>query len=419
MIQEFSVENHLSFGEKQILSLEATSDKHYHDELTVEVKDGVRLLKMIMIYGANASGKTNLLSAINAVWRLLLTPSSTKGSPIRLYTPFALSNGQPTRFSIIFYIDGIKYSYEISYNLTTILSEKMIYYPENRPANFYTREMTNDIQFGDTLNLSKETKYDLTRYTFENHSVLSTFAKIDIQEKDTIIEKLYNRIRDTYHDDTEPYQLLDLVEETQSDTTLKQFIKDSFTVSDINILDFTIIEKMNDIPDALKEKVLNDNSLPEGLKNVILAPTVKRVEFTHITDHGTFTLDQKYESHGTISSLPFYRKFYDLVNRDCILTMDEIGRDLHSDLLKHCLIRFIRNSKNSQLIFTTHDQTVLDEDYVRRDMVWFAEKSNQTAMTELFSAACFGLHKNVSIFNSYKIGKLGAKPYLGSTLITL
>jgi AAA15 family ATPase/GTPase len=97
--------------------------------------------------------------------------------------------------------------------------------------------------------------------------------------------------------------------------------------------------------------------------------------------------------------------------------IDEIGESLHLDLIRHYLLLFIRNSGNSQLIFTTHNQLLLCEDFVRRDVVWITEKSPKTAETELIPVASYSLHPNKSLFNSYNIGQLGGKPTLGSTLI--
>ena len=98
---------------------------------------------------------------------------------------------------------------------------------------------------------------------------------------------------------------------------------------------------------------------------------------------------------------------------------DELDGSLHYDLLIHYLQTYLQVPSHSQLLFTTHNQMLLDEDWmIRRDMVWFTEKDKESASTSLYSASEMGLHKNVSLLNAYRIGKLGAKPLLGSTLLS-
>lgn len=95
---------------------------------------------------------------------------------------------------------------------------------------------------------------------------------------------------------------------------------------------------------------------------------------------------------------------------------DELENSLHYDLFTHIIKTFLVNSDRAQLIFSTHSLMLLDEDFIRRDMVNFASK-NESGATEIYRAKDFGLHKEVSILNAYRAGKLGAKPQLGSIFI--
>jgi AAA15 family ATPase/GTPase len=137
----------------------------------------------------------------------------------------------------------------------------------------------------------------------------------------------------------------------------------------------------------------------------------------HHTKDGDFSLLSETESAGTLSYLELLDQLYEMIHQNHIYLYDEIEKNIHYDLLIHYLSLFMMNSHASQLIFTTHDQLLLDEDFIRRDMVWFTDKSKETGGTELYSAADFGLHKNISLYNAYKVGKLGAKPELGSIFI--
>lgn len=408
------MENFLSFGGKQSISFEATSDKKYLDELTVKVKPGVRLLKVAMIYGANASGKTNLLNAMQALWRMLFYSRPTKDKPTNAYSPFALRKGQPTIFDIVFYMNGEQYDYHIEYDNDNVLKEEMFYRPNGVRALFYTRDF-NGIKFGETLGLRKETETQLKINTLNNHSVLSTFGKTNIEESGTEIEKLYDWIKCNIHEIGIHNNLMDIVEEAEKDVRLKDFMLNALTVSDFNINDFRVVELPQ--KQAFIDSINEDDSISVAIKEMLIQSDIKEIEFTHHTVNGDFNLNAHLESKGTRSSFSLIRKFYDLICNTCIHMIDEIGEGLHPDLVRHNLVRFIRNSGESQLIFTTHNQLLLDEDFVRRDMVWITEKSPKTAETELVPVASYRLHSNKSLFNSYNIGQLGGKPALGSTLI--
>ena len=125
------------------------------------------------------------------------------------------------------------------------------------------------------------------------------------------------------------------------------------------------------------------------------------------------------ESHPCIELWFLYHLYglsallYTMVKNQQILVCDELDSSLHYDLFTHILKTFLVNSERGQLIFSTHNLMLLDEEYIRRDMVYFANK-NQSGATEVYRAKDFGLHKEVSILNAYRAGKLGAKPNMGS-----
>lgn len=123
------------------------------------------------------------------------------------------------------------------------------------------------------------------------------------------------------------------------------------------------------------------------------------------------------ESAGTLSFIDKMDLLYEAIQNNRMLLIDELDNSLHHDLLVFFLQTFISNESRAQLLFTVHDQLILNEDFMRRDMVWFTEKDKDPACTELFSADDFNLHKNASIFNAYKVGKLGARPQIGSPFL--
>jgi len=417
MIQEFYVENFMSFGDRQYVSFEATSDKTYLDELTVEVKPGVRILKTVLFYGANASGKSNFLFAIETLWHLLITPRDVKSKSVAQYKPFALRKGEPTIFGITFYIEDVKYMYEVKYTESSILSEKLEYVKGIKRALFYERLESNQINFGGTVGLSKKSIKTLISNTLINHSVLSTFAKTNIDEVNSEYEILFHWIEKSVHNVGEHNKSMDIALEANENERLKDFIKNALCVSDFNITDFKVVDNIDEDAIELKEKISSDKELPEDVKDKLLRSLIKKIEFTHTTSKGDFSLRIEDESEGTIVYFRLSRKIYDLINTNCVYLIDEFEDSLHYELMLNELLRFVRNSKHSQLIITTHNQHLLDEDFIRRDMVKLVEKSRETAESQVYSASDFKLHKKLSLFNAYKIGKFGAKPELGSTLI--
>ena len=407
----------MSFGARQYVSFEASSDKSYLDELTVEVKPGVRLLKTTIIYGANASGKSNLLFAIQTLWDILITPRDVKSKLVAQYKPFALKKGEPTTFGIVFYIQDVKYMYEVKFDAVSILSEKLEYVKGIKKALFYERAEDKKITFGNTVGLSKGSVKTLMSNTLNNHSLLSTFAKINIDDEDTEYEKLYHWIEKNMHKVEDHSKSIDIALEANQNKSLKGFIQDAMCVSDFNITNFEIVEELDEDVIELKDKITQANILSDIDASNLYKQLIKKIKFTHSTSSGDFSLKMEEESLGTIEYFRLSRKMFDLIHSNCIYLIDEMEDSIHYDLMLNELLRFIRNSKQSQLILTTHNQQLLDEDFVRRDMVKLVEKSRETAQSQIYSASDFKLHKKLSLFNAYKIGKFGAKPELGSTLI--
>ena len=133
-----------------------------------------------------------------------------------------------------------------------------------------------------------------------------------------------------------------------------------------------------------------------------------------------YTLPWTYESSGTVQYYGLTAMLTTLINGKILSTIDEIETSLHPDLMKHFILTFLANAKQSQLILTTHNLSFLEEkDILRKDAIWFTQK-REDGSTELYSLADFDssvFRKNASFINAYKIGKLGAKPNLGTIFI--
>lgn len=415
MIQEFSLSNFLSFNEKQTIDFLASSDKTHLNELTYEPQKGIRILKLLMIYGANASGKSNLLNAMETLWLMLISPEEKENNKIGFYKPFKLNIDKPIEFDIIFWLDNRKFKYKIEFNENEILYEKMEYVTDSGVmSDLFEREKGKDIKFGSTIDIKAKVKNDFNTETLKNHTVLSTLNKKNINAPKILIE-LYEWIKNSVLELGAHNNSIEIAEYANKDSKVKDFLLDLLCRADFNIIDFNIVETK--INEDLLEEVLKDDSLPSSLKARLLKPQ-KQVLFTHKNDDEVFQIEFRMQSSGTKVYFRLARLLIELGNNGTIVSVDELEDSLHYDLLLHFLETFLRSEKNSQLIFTTHNQMLLDENWMmRRDMICFVEKSRNKSNSEIYKASDLGLHKNLSLLNAYRIGKLGAKPNLGSTIL--
>lgn len=397
MIQDFSVENFLSFDIRQEISFEASSDSSSESTLVVRVKHpksgvAIRLLRMCAIYGANASGKTNLLYAIDDIWNKLYIPCVSKDEKV-LFRPFALHKDGNTKMEVSFFIGGVKYAYMIEYNGYEIVHELLEFNPNGVMSQFYERKhnyTTNlpDISFGKNVGLDSKTVSTIITNTLPNHTVLSTYNKISVEAPafEAVLAYIRNSVLNM-----KPKSTIDsLLKETLGQSSRKKFLMQAVREADFNI------------SNIISRKVDKESS---------------KIEFEHTYLNGKFTMPIESESAGTLSFVEKMDLLYGVIESNRLLMVDELDESLHHDLLVYFLQTFLSNESEAQLLFTVHDQLILAEDFMRRDMVWFTEKHLDTASTEVFSADDFNLHKNASIFNAYKIGKLGAKPTVGSPFL--
>jgi uncharacterized protein len=200
------------------------------------------------------------------------------------------------------------------------------------------------------------------------------------------------------------------------DADSKKFICDMLEKADFNISDIYIKEDKGEVSEEVVEKFRKIARILHIAEPQDKSASTEELFFTHKTPFYTGSLSTIVESEGTNRMYGLSALLYTLVKNNQTLVCDELENSLHYDLFTHIIKTFLVNSDRAQLIFSTHNLMLLDEDFIRRDMVYFANK-NQSGATEIYRAKDFGLHKEVSILNAYRAGKLGAKPQLGSIFI--
>lgn len=420
MIRNYWVQNFLSIRDKQELNFIA---KGPQSELVAEMENGEHIYKLGILFGPNASGKSNMLWSIFSTFYLLVNPLSKEDEKTKCFFPFALTKERPTQMSVSFYANGIRYDYFIEYNKEAILKEELLYYPNGSKALFYEREFVSEnvqanIKFGSTLNLKTKTKESIRNNTLNNHSVLSVCQKNTFTKDIEPFTRLYKWVMAYYHNidgDFSERGIVEILEEAYNNERKRKFFNQMLKKADLNIAGFHPIIKDRDVPKEIQEQIKKDN-LCDKAKEELLSPTIKSFVFENHSENGNFEISLDWQSNGTVKYIRILDILYNLTASNHVYYLDELGEDLHYDLLIYYLNLFLFNSNQSQLLITSQEIALLLQDYINenRGAVWFVDKNKKTASSEYSRGDSFGLHKNLSLYNSYSIGRLGAKPQLGS-----
>lgn len=412
MIVNFSIQNFGSIKDKQTLSFEADASKHLEDTYVVHTA-GKRLLKLALIYGANASGKTTVLKALDFLRDLIVNPKEKK-TDILHFDPFLFDVQtplQPTELSIEFVHEKVCYQYEVAFTRQAIISEAL-YIDTFEKVLVYSRttdieEQLTKISFGDKITLDKNAQQTLELNTLWNNTVLGGFLKtnINLEEFRRVADWFGNYLKSIVAPDTK----LDtyITNEIDDEKITKEEILEILKKADFNISDMVIRKKEEIVPEELlrffKGKI--------EIKG--------RIIFQHKVDNVLYNLPMDQESEGTKRFYGFAGLLALLIKTPTIFPIDELESSLHPDLYTHFLLSFLQNAQQSQLIATTHNRELLgDTDIFRNDVIWFTDKGEDCA-TQLYSLADFDTSTIKNILNAYKIGKFSGVPRLSDTFIDL
>lgn len=418
MLMEFTVGNFRSFKEPVTLSMLAAKlkarDPKVDENNTIAINDKITLLMAAPIYGANASGKSNLIQAIGFMRQFVLTSSkeSQSGEPIKV-VPFrldALSEKEPSLFQVVFWLDGKQYRYGFEANQEKIVTEWLFSVPSTKEAALFIRE-NGEIKITTKF---KEGK-GLEPHTRTNALFLSVVAQFNGPLAQQILGWFRQMGLVSGLDDT-AYQ----------NFTVLQFTRGSLRDEIIRLirkLDLGILDIFHENLD--KSQVILPVEMPDELKSLIFknieggVTTIKTVHKKWDsagmpTETATFDLDD--ESGGTQKLFFLSGPILDTLSNGRVLVIDEIEARLHPLMTQTILELFSSprtNPKHAQLIFATHDTNLLSNKLLRRDQVWFIEKDSQ-GRSHLYSLAEIKTIRNDASFEKdYMEGRYGAIPYLG------
>lgn len=412
MLIEFSVKNFLSFKEKVTLSMEkGNGDENLENVITNNITD---LLKTAAIYGANASGKSNILKAFTCAILMVrnsnLIPIEGKWNFIKPFLFDETSKKSPSEFEFIFIVNNVKYRYFFSADENKVYDEILDAYYSQKPTNIFTRTKTNNYVF----NSDKNKLESLATNNTENKLFLSTATTWNYDKtKDAFL--WFSTAIDTY-DSFNEIADKDLIDYSNDDESLKTFSLKLLKEADILIKDITVDYEEKEIDSTMVDMFippLARNGKKYKIKNV-------NIELEHeVVDNNNnrhiYKLNFNEESSGTrvlFAFAPFLKRAFENTK---IIIVDELEKSMHPSLVKFIVKLFNNeniNKANSQLIFTTHATNLLDLELLRRDQIWFTEKNPDNGVSELYPLDSFSVRKDENISKGYINGRYGAIPFI-------
>lgn len=422
MIHSLYIKNFLSFKNEVTFSFEASKDTHLEEPHVVEVAKGIRLQKLGIIYGYNASGKSNLIEAFQFLrhfWFAIVDDKDEETGVI----PFMLdhnSRNKPSEFRLIFYIKGIKYAYYLSIKEEVVLNEKLDFYPGVQPANIFDRSYKNGvsvINFGKKIKVSSTAKEEITIKCLPNISVFAALNQINviIKELNTVSVWMKNQVMQSIEPLT---RLQEFSEElVLKNINYKQQILSHLQEADFNVFDINSKEISKEISDEFISHA-EDIGLPSKELDLLKKERVikmTKTEFGHVVVNDkkeeVFPLPIDWQSDGTKRVFGLFGAIFKAIEQKAFLSIDEIESKLHPRLIEYVIEQFLRKSEQSQLLVATHYDNLFDEDdLLRKDNFWFTEKG-EDGSTKLYPLSSFnGLNRISSLQKAYKFGKFGAVP---------
>ncbi len=420
MIIDFSVANYRSIYKKQTLSLVADTSKEHQETNTFQSSiSKFRLLSSAAIYGANAAGKSNVLQALGAMRHIVL--NSAKGNenePIEDIEPHKLFLDEPTEFEINFIVEGIRYQYGFTATRERVLEEWLFAFPKGaRSQHWLSREYNKETQeYKWHLNSDKlKGSRDVWKKATKNNALfISTAAQLNSEQLKPLVEWFRVNLRGGKLEQITPNNTYRLLENNQNKHVLNFLHNADLAIKDI---DFNVREilSIDDLPDELPSEIKND--LFKVLVKDGDRPKSIHVKLSHETNEGkAFSLPLQEESEGTQQLFNYAGVWLKVLEEGHTICVDEIDSSLHPSIVRFLISLFHNpeiNTKYAQLIFTTHDISILDNDFLRRDQVWFAEKNNQQE-TMLYPLSDFSPRKNEALQKGYLQGRYGALPFIGN-----
>jgi AAA15 family ATPase/GTPase len=426
LIIRFRFENYRSFREAQELSLVANSSREKADSLIATNAAPHGLVRSAAIYGANASGKSNVLQALQ-FFVSAIRSSQRQWAPTQKISvePFALTKNQNevSSFQLDFIVGGVPYQYAFAVTAEQVVREWLYSYPNGRKQTWFDRPPSAEgpITFGAHFTGENKAIENLTR---KNSLFLSAAA----QNNHLMLSPLFTWLT------TKINILFDSGSRTSShntkemrDAALRERVTAFLKHADLGIVgiavetkpyDEKLIELMNILFAKISEYTPSLNAPAETTDKSPAAPTeIDVLSLQHkLEDGSTVSFTPSSESSGTMAFLSLLPRVLEAIESGGVLCVDELDSSLHP-LLALELVKLFNdhrfNRSGAQFIFNTHDVNLLDSDVLRRDQIWFTEKGT-TGESHLYALTDFKPKTNENLKRGYLQGRFGAIPFLGT-----
>lgn len=411
MLVEFRLRNYRCFKDEQVLSLVANADDSLLQNLITDVPNFKgNLLRSVAIYGPNASGKTTILDALNAVKRMVTESASAKPDDLLAVEPFLLdpaTRDAPTAFELTFIHEGVRYQYGFEIDAERVYQEYLYFVPRGRRATLFEREYDAETDqdgyyFGPSL---KGPRQQVSEATRPNALFLSVGASLNLDA----LKEPYAWFRSGLGG-IQAYRISSGYRLTL-DERLHEPIKKVLELADLGIGDYRIEPPLEEAKRVVLVRVVLDEE-----EDAHREPA-RRIVMCHKAVNGEevcIPLDR--ESKGTFQLFALSTFLLDALFGGTTLYVDELDASLHPELARAIIKLFHHsesNAKGAQLIFNTHDTTLMDNDLFRRDQIWFTEKDADGA-AHLYSLLDFSPRRDASLAKGYLQGRYGALPFLGN-----
>ena len=391
MIQEIKIKNFLSFKDETSFSFEASGDK-FAESQVVAINDNTSLLRFAIIYGYNASGKSNLLKVLDFLTHFWFAKSKGLDEKTGV-VPFRLDSTSPDEhscFEIIFYVRDTKYWYQLELDQNQVYLEKLSYYKTTQPIMLFERtlkEGQSDVQInpnGDKISPAAKDQINVNCLRNMSFFVARNQVNASLQTIDAAMDWMRYHLMPVISPAT---SLTSYAQRCASeDESLVNYVVDFLHEADFNVTDISTEVTSEQIQTVFEHTVENDNGTE------------------------VYRMDKQYESTGTMRTFGVEAALYDALKNNSVLQIDELETSLHPKLLEKILFEFLKTPSRSQLIVTTHNDGLLDlvNDLIRKDSVWFTEKKKSGA-TELYKLNDFrGVNRLSSIREAYRNKRFGA-----------
>jgi len=416
MLIEFRVANFKSIRDEQVISLVADKDKSHIK--THSFQTGIKsipfVLKSAAMYGANASGKSNLIEALGFMHREVIESYvRAQGSKINVQ-PFRLDKSklnEPSEFEITFLINQTRYQYGFVINSEQIIDEWLLVYEKSKPQEWFTRHYVIEkekhiYKFGSHLKGQKKLWQDSTR---NDALFLSTAVQLNSEQMTPVFEWISENLIflgmnfNFYPDDS----IAMLNHDEKKNELIDLVIK-----ADIGIKHIKLESKKGRINTISVNRKIKQTPKFHSEEKEILVPFC-----LHETEQGSDSFDIREESSGTQRLFYLAGPILETLEHGKTLIIDELDSSLHTLIVQWLVSMFNSNKynkKGAQIIFTTHDTNLLKGDLMRRDQIWFIEKDENQA-TQVYSLSEFSPRKYEAFEKGYLQGRYGALPFIDDT----